>query len=78
MTPLQAIRIFTERASRSVRPTPAPAAPTPKSKYTQAGVEPPLAEVLEDPVVRLLMRADRLDPTEIQRSFLTAQYEQAG
>lgn len=39
-----------------------PHAPEPlKSAYAQAGVEPPLEEVLRDPIVRLVMRADRLE-----------------
>ena len=31
-------------------------------EYPPAGVEPPLTEVLSDPIVELLMRADRLVP----------------
>lgn len=36
-----------------------PHAPDPR--YAHAGVEPPLEEVLRDPIVRLVMRADRLE-----------------
>ena len=32
----------------------------------EAGREPPLAELLDDPIVALLWRADRLDPAEMR------------
>jgi hypothetical protein len=32
----------------------------------EAGREPPLAELLDDPIMALLWRADRLDPTEVR------------
>ncbi len=35
--------------------------------YAQAGVEPPLEELLDDPVVHLMMRADRLEPEQVRR-----------
>ena len=34
-------------------------------EYPPAGVEPPLAEVLSDPIVHLVMRADHLVPGEV-------------
>jgi hypothetical protein len=34
-------------------------------EYPPAGVEPPLAEVLADPIVHLLMRADHLIPGKV-------------
>lgn len=51
---------------------PAVKAPDPcPSRYAQAGVEPPLEEVLDDPVVQMVMRADRLDGNDL-RTALTA------
>lgn len=38
-----------------------------ESRYAHAGVEPPLEELLHDPVIRLVMRADRLEPAEVRR-----------
>ena len=35
--------------------------------YTRAGVEPPLEEVLGDPIVRALMRSDAVAPGEVRR-----------
>jgi hypothetical protein len=44
--------------------------------YTEAGVEPPLEELLDDPVVHLMMRADRLEPEQVRR-LLTPRQGQA-
>ena len=38
-----------------------------ESRYAHAGVEPPLEELLHDPMVRLVMRADRLEQAEVRR-----------
>jgi hypothetical protein len=38
----------------------------PESAYARAGVEPPLDEVLDDPVVQLIMQADHVQPTDLQ------------
>jgi hypothetical protein len=35
--------------------------------YAEGGVEPPLDELLDDPVIHLVMRADRLEPEEVRR-----------
>ncbi len=35
--------------------------------YAHGGVEPPLAEVLRDPIVRALMRRDGVRPEEVRR-----------
>ena len=35
--------------------------------YTRAGPEPPLEEVLRDPIVQLVMRADRAQPVAVRR-----------
>ena len=35
--------------------------------WAHAGDEPPLEELLRDPVVRLVMRADRLEPAQVRR-----------
>jgi hypothetical protein len=52
------------------------AAPTPvdaeENPYIEGGVEPPLEEVLDDPVIHLMMRADRLEPEQVRR-LLTRQ-----
>lgn len=41
-------------------------------KYAHAGVEPSLDEALQDPVVQLMMRADRLDLADVRRSLSAA------
>jgi hypothetical protein len=38
----------------------------PESAYARAGVEPPLDEILGDPVVQLIMEADHVQPTDLQ------------
>ena len=57
-------------------PGPGPAAAVPPAPteragageaYTRAGVEPPIDEVLRDPIVRALMRRDGLRPEEVRR-----------
>ena len=38
-----------------------------ESVYAHAGTEPPLEEVLSDPVVQMIMQADHLEPAEVRR-----------
>jgi hypothetical protein len=46
----------------------APAAePADDGAYAHAGDEPPLEDLLQDPVVRLVMDADRLEPAQVRR-----------
>jgi hypothetical protein len=40
--------------------------------YAHAGDEPLLEELLHDPVVHLMMRADRLEPAQVRRWLRTA------
>jgi hypothetical protein len=35
--------------------------------YTQGGVDPPLDELLDDPIIGLMMRADHLEPEQVRR-----------
>lgn len=42
---------------------------SPKSEYDVAGVEPDLEEVLHDPIVQSLMRADRVEAEELRRTL---------
>jgi hypothetical protein len=39
--------------------------------YLEGGVDPPLEELLYDPVVRLMMQADHLEPEEVRRQLLS-------
>lgn len=39
----------------------------PESAYAHAGAEPELDEVLDDPVVQLIMEADRVRPTDLRQ-----------
>jgi hypothetical protein len=39
--------------------------------YVEGGVEPPLDELLDDPVIHLMMRADHLEPEQV-RLLLTS------
>ncbi len=58
----------TAGAVRPRRPDPAPPEPPQGGGvYTRAGTEPPLEEVLRDPIVQLVMRADRSEPAEVRR-----------
>ena len=41
--------------------------PEPDAAYTEGGVDPPLEELLDDPVIHLMMRADRLEPEQVRR-----------
>ena len=41
--------------------------------YMRAGLEPPLEEVLSDPIVRALMRSDGVEPAEVRRVLRRAQ-----
>jgi hypothetical protein len=45
----------------------------PESAYACAGPEPPLDEMLDDPVVQLIMQADRVPPADVRRLLETAQ-----
>lgn len=56
-------------ASRGGRPAPPQghaAAPW-EGVYAHAGPEPRLEDLLSDPLVHLLMRADRVEPAEVRR-----------
>jgi hypothetical protein len=46
----------------------------PESAYAHAGAEPELDEVLDDPVVQLIMHADHVQPTDLQHLLGTAQH----
>jgi hypothetical protein len=48
-----------------------------ESAYARAGVEPLLDEMLEDPVVQLIMQADRVPPADVRRLLETAQCRRA-
>ena len=47
--------------------------PEPDAAYTEGGVEPPLEELLDDPVIHLMMRADRLEPEQVRRLLTSRQ-----
>jgi hypothetical protein len=55
---------FAGRTDPHVRPEHPDA---PESPYAHAGPEPLLDEVLCDPVVQLIMQADRVQPAEVRR-----------
>jgi hypothetical protein len=40
----------------------------------QAGVEPRLEDLLGDPVVRLMMQADHLEPEEVRRQLVSGRH----
>jgi hypothetical protein len=48
-----------------------------ESAYAHAGTEPSLEEMLGDPVVHLIMRADRLQPADVRRLVEDAQRQLA-
>ncbi|HEX5078414.1 MAG TPA: hypothetical protein VFV80_04635 [Geminicoccaceae bacterium] len=68
---------FAERAGAA---TPRPAATTDEASepwfegpYVEGGVEPPLDELLGDPVIHLMMRADQLEPEQVRRLLTSRQ-----
>jgi hypothetical protein len=50
--------------------------PSRHGEYAEAGIEPPLEELLDDPVIHLMMRADHLEPEQVRR-LLTSRQGQA-
>jgi hypothetical protein len=60
----------------------APAGPEraelPESAYAHAGAEPLLDEVLGDPVVQLIMRADHVQPADVRRLRAAAARDSIG
>jgi hypothetical protein len=48
----------------------------PQGPYTAGGVEPPLDEVLDDPVIHLMMRADRLEPEQVRCLLMAGRRQQ--
>jgi hypothetical protein len=51
----------------------APPQPWWEGAYVEGGVEPPLEEVLGDPLIHLMMRADRLEPEQVRRLLTSGQ-----
>ena len=41
-------------------------------QYALAGVEPPLEELLDDQIARLIMRRDGIEPADVWRSIAAA------
>ena len=54
-------------AARRTAPAQGAAAAPMEGAYAHAGPEPRLEELLSDPLIRLLMRADRVEPAELRR-----------
>ena len=50
-----------------------PTGPWDDGAYAHAGDEPLLEDLLRDPVVRLVMRADRLEPAQVRRLLRSGQ-----
>jgi hypothetical protein len=46
-----------------------------EGEYVEGGVEPPLEELLDDPVMHLMMRADRLEPEQVRRLLTTGRWQ---
>jgi hypothetical protein len=46
-----------------------------EAAYTEGGIDPPLEELLDDPVIHLMMRADRLEPEQVRHLLTTRQTE---
>jgi hypothetical protein len=61
--PILGSRGFAGRTDPLVRPVHPDA---PESAYAHAGPEPRLDEVLDDPVVQLIMQADQVQPADLQ------------
>jgi hypothetical protein len=61
---------------RTIVPAGAEAPDLPESEYAHAGPEPLLDEVLCDPVVQLIMQADRVQLAELRHLLGVAQRDQ--
>jgi hypothetical protein len=61
-------RVTTLAAARGGLPEPG------EGPYAEGGVEPPLDEVLDDPVIHLVMRADHLEPEQVRRLLTSGQW----
>src|ERR687892_1180814 len=46
-----------------------------EGEYAEAGVEPPLEELLDDPVIHMVMRADHLEPEQVRRLLAAARQQ---
>jgi hypothetical protein len=46
-----------------------------EGEYAEAGIEPPLEELLDDPVIHLMMRADHLEPEQVRRLVTSRQWQ---
>ena len=57
----------TSLTGRPIAPVRADWPDLPESEYAHAGPEPLLDEVLCDPVVQLIMQADRVQPADVRR-----------
>jgi hypothetical protein len=57
----------TSLTGRPIAPVRADWPDLPESEYAHAGAEPLLDEVLCDPVVQLVMHADRVQPADVRR-----------
>jgi hypothetical protein len=63
-------------ASAPVDESDSGAAPDPwHEDYLEGGVDPSLEELLDDPVVHLMMRADRLEPEEVRRQLVCGRWQ---
>jgi hypothetical protein len=45
---------------------------SPQSRYARAGTEPPIAEVMADPIVHLVMARDRISEREVREAIRQA------
>jgi hypothetical protein len=52
---------------RPIAPVGAEGPDSPESEYASAGPEPLLDEMLDDPVVQLIMQADNVQPADVRR-----------
>jgi hypothetical protein len=62
------------RARRGVADREPAGEPWYEGAWAHAGDEPPLEELLHDPVVRLVMQADRLEPAQVRRLLDSGQW----
>jgi hypothetical protein len=46
-------------------------------EYAEASIEPSLEELLDDPVIHLMMRADHLEPEQVRRLLTSRQVHAA-
>jgi hypothetical protein len=69
------LRLAEHEGAARADPDAGDAAGASEAAYTEGGIDPPLEELLDDPVIHLMMRADRLEPEQVRHLLTSRQTE---